>query len=121
MKRMLCMLGFGLILLQPLWAEVVILDSSDIQDWVRVVEQNYPKYKDTLIRPTALLKFRTVDLPKGAKIEYASLRIRALKCAYGAVITASYVSDDSWSFDTTDAGDLYQWPVEYSVGYYNSG
>lgn len=121
MKGLLLFFTFCLIGLQPLRAEVVVLDSGDIQDWVRIMEQSYPKYKDTMIRPTALLKFRTDDIPADAKIENAYLRFYVLKCASGATISLSHVTDDSWSFDTTGAEELFLWPVDSVIGSYPSG
>ncbi|MHC4945384.1 MAG: hypothetical protein ACYTG7_20415 [Planctomycetota bacterium] len=121
MKKMLVLTGLCLMMFQPLLAESLILDSGDTQDWVRIMYQGYPKYQDTMIRPTALLKFQTQDIPKNAVIEYAVLGYRALSCTSGATITVSYVSDDSWSFDRTDAEDLYLWPVEGTLGTYPTG
>ena len=121
MKRLSLLLVFGLIGLQPLGADQMLLDSGDALDWVRIAEQSYPKYKDTMIRPSALLKFSTADIPANAKIDYAYLRFYVLKCSSGATISLSYVTKDNWSFDTTDPQKLYDWPVESLLGYYSSG
>ena len=120
-KRILLFFGLCLALVPLLRAEELILDSGDTQDWVRIMEQAYPKYKDTMIRPTALLKFQTGEIPAGAKIEYAEVWFRQVSTQSGAVITVSYVSDDSWSYDRTEAEGLYSWPAQSVIGTYITG
>lgn len=121
MKRYALFIFFCAILAQPSWADWMVLDSSDTQDWVRVMEQHYPKYKDTMIRPTALLKFDTDDIPSPAAIQSAYLIFYVTRSEPGATITLSYVTDDSWSFDLTEAEDLYNWPVKAKMATYETG
>ena len=120
-KRILLVAGLCLAFVPLLRADELILDSGDTQDWVRIMEQSYPKYKDTMIRPTALLKFQTGEIPAGVKIVEAKLSFRQVRTQSGATITVSYVSDDSWSYDRTEAEDLYSWPVESILGTYDTG
>lgn len=121
MKRILLYAGICLFLCASVGAETVILDSSDTLDWARVMSYNYPKYKDTMIRPTALLKFVTGTLPANATITSATLYFKRFRTMSGATITVSYASDDSWSFDLTDVPDLYNWPEKATIGTYQTG
>lgn len=121
MRLFLLWLVLSLVLCSSLGAETIILDSGDTQDWARIMSSDYPKYKDTLIRPTALLKFVTGDIPSTAVITHATLYFKRVKTVAGATITVSYVSDDSWTFDKTDAGDLYGWHVNSFIGSYQTG
>lgn len=107
--------------MQPLYADWIVLDSSDTQDWVRVMEQSYPKYKDTMIRPNGMIKFQTGDIPEDAKVTSAHLYFYVIKSAPNDVITISHVTNDSWSFDSTAPEQLYQWPVESKIATYNTG
>jgi hypothetical protein len=102
-------------------AKTLILDSSDTVDWVRVKYDGYPKYQDTTIQPIGLIKFRTSDIPNGSSIKSAFLYFYVHASKPGALITASYSSDDSWSNSNSDPQDLYNWPVDFEIDSYQSG
>lgn len=105
----------------PALAEVLILDRSDADDWVRLLAVNHNKDKDTILRPNALLKFDLADLPARAVINRATLYFYTEASSTQATIALYHVTDDSWSSLGSAPEDLYGWPVSNLLLNYQTG
>jgi len=95
----------------------ILLDVSDVNDWARVNDYSWYKYKDSVLLLNSLIKFNISDIPEDAEIVQAKLRYFMEDNHFPFTpITIDYCINNSWSFLSTSPSDLYNWLYDLQIG-----
>lgn len=101
--------------------ERLVLDSSDVVDWGRVSVSYAWKEQDSVLLPSALLKFDLSDLQQGAIVRSATLNFYVEESQPGGTVSVHHVANDGWSFLESSHAELYNWPTDHLLASYNTG